>query len=457
MRPLRLLPVLAALSLGLAAGCGPQQPRSVLLIVIDTLRSDHIGAYGYERETSPAIDALAEQGVRFERAYATAPWTMPSVASMITGLYPSGHGVKNVKSGVPMSLHTLAEILGERGYRAGAVVSSRLLINKRGKGFAQGYHIYEKRHARGHDHISTEGVTDDAIRILELFAAQGHWFLLFVNYFDPHFNYLPHRDVGFAPERVGRLDGRQRIQELRQKLSDFSDEELRFLRDLYDEEIRHTDAGIGRLLARLDELGLAEDTLVVLTADHGEEFRDHGWLGHTETLYEELMRVPLVIRMPGAPGVPRVVETPVSLVSLTPTILELLGIEVAEFDFQGPSLAPWVLRRGDPEPDSPVVEVDFVLPGDRRSGKRTLKKGIVDEHFKLIRDDESRRIELYDLDADPGERRNLAEERPELRDRLLRELDARLERAARAAVPVPERQLAEEEIRALRELGYVDP
>jgi arylsulfatase A-like enzyme len=429
----------------------------VLLIVIDTLRWDHIGAYGYERDTAPAIDALAAQGVRFERAYATAPWTMPSVASMITGLYPSGHGVKTVKSGVPMSLHTLAEILGERGYQAAAVVSSRLLINKREKGFAQGYHIYEKRHARGHGHISTEGVTDDAIRILELFAAEGHWFLLFVNYFDPHFNYLPHRDVGFAPERVGRLDGRQGIEELREMVSGFSDEELRFLRDLYDEEIRHTDAGIGRLLTRLEELGLAEDTLVVLTADHGEEFRDHGWIGHTETLYEELMRVPLVIRMPGARRVPRVVEAPVSLVSLTPTILDLLGIDIAEFDFHGSSLAPWVLGRGDPEPDSPVVEVDFVLPGDPPSGKRTLKKGIVDERFKLIRDDESRRIELYDLDADPGERRNLAEERPELRDRLLRELDARLERAARAAVAVPERHLAEEEVKALRELGYIDP
>jgi arylsulfatase A-like enzyme len=449
MTLLRSLPVLAALLLALAAGCSPQPPR------IDTLRWDHLGAYGYERDTSPAIDALAAQGLRFDRAYVTAPWTMPSVASMITGLYPSGHGVKNVMSGTPMSLHTLAEILRERGYQTAGVVSNRLLINKLEKGFAQGYDVYLGGDARGHDHVSSESVTDKSIRILERFAEDGHRFLLFVNYFDPHFNYLHHQQIGFAPARVGRLDGHQDIGELREMLGELSDEELGFLRDLYDEEIRITDAGIGRLLARLGELELAESTLVLLTADHGEEFRERGWLGHTRSLYEELMRVPLVIRMPGARRVPRVVEAPVSLVSLTPTILELLGIEIADFGFQGPSLAPLVLGRGDPEPGPPIAEVDYVPPGDPRSIKRAFKKAIIDGRFKLIRDDESGRIELYDLDTDPEERRSLAEERPQLRDRLLRQLDARLVEAARGAVAAPERQLAEDEIEALRGLGYL--
>jgi arylsulfatase A-like enzyme len=449
--------VLALLSLVLAVGCGSPRPRNVLLIVIDTLRWDHLGAYGYERDTSPAIDALAARGVRFERAYATAPWTMPSMASMITGLYPSGHGVKSVMSETSPSLHTLAEILRERGYQTAAVVSNRLIASPLESGFAQGYDIYQAGEARGHDHVSTRGVTDQAIRILERFAEGGQRFLLFVNYFDPHFNYRHHREIGFAPPRVGRLDGRQDIGELREMPDDLSDEELRFLRDLYDEEIRLTDAGIARLLARLEELGLAEQTLVVLTADHGEEFKERGWLGHTRSLYEELMRVPLVIRTPGLWGTPRVVETPVSLVSLTPTVLDLLGIGIEGFDFQGPSLAPSVLGRRGTEPGALITEVDYVLPGDPRSKKRAFKKAIIDGRFKLIRDDESQRIELYDLEADPAERTNLAEERPELRERLLRELEVRLEQAARGGVTAPERQLEEQEIEALRELGYVDP
>jgi len=443
------------LAAALAVACGGAAPRNVLLIVVDTLRWDRLGAYGHFRDSSPAMDALAAEGVRFERAYATAPWTMPSVASMITGLYPSGHGVVTALAGMPESAVTLAEILNERGFQTGAVVSNRLLRSRRGHGFTQGYEIYRSSEARGHDHVSTQGVTRQAIAILEAFARSDAPFLLFVHYFDPHFNYREHSEVDFAPERVGSLDGRQDIQELRRMLKGLSQEEIDFLLDLYDEEVFFTDAGIGRLLDALRRLGRYDDTLVIVTSDHGEEFRDHGWLGHTRTLYQELVRVPLIVSAPGHRARPRVVEEPVSLVSITPTVLDLLGIDAPGLPFHEPSLASRIRGKSARASDFVLTEVGFLPPNAPSSVKRAFKKGIVGERFKLIRDEETHAIEVYDLESDPGETRNLAEERPELRDRLLGALEDRLRRAREAATEPDLRHLTKEEIETLRGLGYV--
>ncbi len=147
---------LASLALGVAliSGCGGPTPRNVVLIVVVPLRWDRVGAYGHDRDTSPVMDALAAEGVRFEHAYASAPWTMPSVASLITGLYPTGHGVMTAMTGMSKKLHTLAEILRERGFRTGGVVSNHLIRSRLGRGFAQGYDSYRASEAGGHDHVS---------------------------------------------------------------------------------------------------------------------------------------------------------------------------------------------------------------------------------------------------------------------------------------------------------------
>jgi arylsulfatase A-like enzyme len=240
-------------------------------------------------------------------------------------------------------------------------------------------------------------------------------------------------------------------------LKDLSQQEVDFLLDLYDEEVFFTDAGIGRLLDALRRLDRYEDTIIVVTSDHGEEFREHGWLGHTRTLYQELVRVPLIVSAPGYRDEPRVVSDPVSLVSITPTILDLLEIDAAERSFHEPSLASRMRAGGDGDGDSSWVltEVGFLPPGAPRSVKRAFKKGIVGNRFKLIRDEETHAVELYDLESDPGETRNLADERPELRDRLLGVLEDRLRRA-RAGAQAPDlRHLTEEEIETLRGLGYV--
>lgn len=439
---LLLAPLLPGCAPGTSEAPDPGSERrrpNVLLIVVDTLRADHLGCYGAARNTSPAIDALASEAVRFERAYTTAPWTSPAVASLLTGLYPSAHGVTALDTTLSAEVETLAEILAGRGYRTAGVVSHVLVSSERG--FAQGFDDYSEDEARGHDHVSTSGVTRRArVRLAEIVIDGDEPFFLFVHYFDPHFRYMPHDRIEFAPERAGRLSGGETIEELRALRDTFSEEEVGFLRDLYDEEIRFTDRGIGMLLEALRTHRLERDTIVVLTADHGEEFLERGWLGHSRTLYEELIRVPLIARVPSVE--PKVVSRPVSLVSIAPTILEWIGEEPETDRFQGRSLAELARRGDEAGPPGPVF------------AEQLARRAVVGERFKLIREGLDAGIELYDLAGDPAERRNLAPGRTELRKELLAQIEAH-ERASRGRAVEPRGfEVTEPEAARLRELGY---
>jgi arylsulfatase A-like enzyme len=444
---LKALAVLLLAGLG-AGACRPRVPPNLLLVVVDTLRQDHLGCYGYPLPTSPSIDALAASGTRFEAAYATAPWTKPSVASMLTGLYPPAHGLEGHQRHLLPALETVAERLSGAGYATAATVSHVLLSAR--VGFGQGFDRYLESAAGGPDHLSTPEVTRQAVAFLEELGGGERPFFLLAHYFDPHYNYRPHPEYGLAPPSAGRLDGSQGIGALRQMAADLSPEEVAYLRALYDGEIRYTDEGIGALLAALDRLGLADHTVVVLTADHGEELLDRGWIGHTRTLYQELVRVPLVIRRPGAR--PRSVAQPVSLVSLAATLFDAAGLEVPS-DLDGPSLLPLVAGRRL-APQTPFFDVDFVPLARGIQVKRARKRGLVAGPLKVIRDELADSLELYDLDADPGEVQNLAGERPNLATRL----DRALAVASRKRAPAPgspEDAPSEEEIEQLRSLGYV--
>jgi arylsulfatase A-like enzyme len=420
----------------------------LLLVVVDTLRADRLGSYGAERDTSPALDRLAAEGVRFERAYAPAPWTKPSVASIFTGLHPSAHRANRVRTALPDGAVTLAEILREQGYRTAGVVSHDVLAAK--NGFAQGFERYFEDEARGHGHLSTEGVTARARALLAELAAGEEPFFLFVHYFDPHYDYLRHPEFGFAAERAGRLDGSESLVSLRKLSDELTPEEVGLLRDLYDEEIRFTDRGIGHLLEGLAEAGRAERSLVVATADHGEAFLEHGWLGHTRSLYEVLLRVPLILRVPGvAPGV---VAEPVSTVSLLPTLLELMGVRPDEIAPHGPSLAPHLTGAAATQLPPVFAEVDFLPVFD--PAKRAAKKALIGPRFKLIRDERSGALELYDLSEDPGERRDLAGEDPERLEKLRAQLEIRARAAGAGALSEQDREPTLEELERLRALGY---
>jgi choline-sulfatase len=446
----RMITVLfLVIALEMACTSAAPPPLNVLLIVVDTLRPDHLGAYGHSRDTSPAIDALARRGTRFARAYSTAPWTMPSVASIMTGLYPSEHGATSVQNPLPDTVTTLAEVMKTHGYATSGVVSHNLISNEK-LNFAQGFDVYFEDEARGHGHVSTPGVTKRAVERLRYHANGDAPFFLFVHYFDPHFDYQNHDQIEFAAPTHGRLTGGESYALLSGLFSRLNKGEVQFVRDLYDEEISLTDGGIGILLSELSVLGLDHRTLVVLTADHGEEFGEHGSIGHTRTLYNELLHVPLIIRAPdGAQGL--VVDTPVSLVSVMPTILELAGVQEPRLDDGHRSLAAVVGGGGEPHEQTLFAEVDFIPPFGNSPAIH--KKSLMRGQLKIIRDDTSRELEVYDRSSDPGEKRNLAGRHA---TEWVREFERHFERVGQARHETRPRQIDENELEGLEALGYIE-
>ena len=416
------------------------------MIVLDTTRYDHLGCYGHARDTSPSIDAFTSDAIRFDRAYATAPWTKPTVASMFTGLYPSRHGVRIMDAALPDQLVTLAEILGERGYATAGVISHVLLDRRHGfaQGFAEYVEIVDTKDP--HEAVSTGRVTDAALEILSSFDTRQPFFL-FVHYFDPHYNYKRHSEYGFAAPNAGRLEGAETIYDLYDLMPDMTQEEIEFIEAIYDEEIRFMDDGVGRLLGSLEETVGFDDTLILIAADHGEEFMMHGNIGHTITLYEEVMRVPLILRPPGYRAGGTVVEQPVSLVSVVPTVLDLIGVEFEDLVTQGPSLAR-VLDSENPPGRSSVI---FCETDEQRH-----KRAVIVGRDKLIRDEESGKIELYDIVADPDELEDLSGERPERVTQLLAVLEQSIVWAAKGSIAPHAMTLTDEQREQLRSLGYVD-
>jgi len=444
-------------ALGSACGEPPRRPNLVL-IVVDTLRADRLGAWGYARPTSPAIDAFAADAIRFERAYSTAPWTKPSVASMLTGLLPSMHGTQKLDASLSPEVDTLAEILQRMDFATGAVVSHDLIGAL--YGFSQGFEHFDQSEARGHGHVSTEGVNRASAAMLDTLERDGRPFFLMVHYFDPHFDYRRHPEYGFSADGAGRLVGNESMPTLRRMGGELTEEEVGLLRDAYDEEIRHTDEGIGGLLDMLRTRDLYDESVIVLVADHGEEFREHGWIGHTRNLYEGLIHVPLIMRLPAGKAAGRVVDRPVSLLALAPTVLDAMGFDASQLDFQHGSLLPQI-RDGEPSDDQFVYsEVDYdrvprpkLWPTMRSANMRALILG----RYKILHDRGPDRFELYDVVADPEEQRDLSQSEPERLHAMQHQLDAASERAqGSGAHEAPRQMLGPDERERLRALGYLD-
>jgi arylsulfatase A-like enzyme len=448
--------LLGSLSLlGLAimgGGCGTEPPPNLLLVTIDTLRADHCSAYGYHRPTTPVLESLAREGALFEPAYAPMATTAPAHATLFTGRYPISHRL--VKNGMILAQDsvTLAEILRAARYRTAAVVSSFPL--KRRFGFGQGFGTYECKFDLAEQTLdlpSWEGIElqsgfdrrADATTDLALAWLEGRQrdrpFFLWVHYFDPHGPYDPppsFRNRFPVPEDATHL-------------------EAAIAR--YDEEIAFTDQQLGRLLGALDGQQITEQTLVVVTSDHGEGLNQHGRMGHGIHLYEEAVRVPLVMRWPGRIPAGSRVAGQAELMDLAPTMLDLMGLTPESPEFQGRSLAPLVLRRGSAQaPTQRHVFLQRRLYGSRRVGDfdvRGEKYGVRHGRWKYIEAHEEDTRELFDLEADPEEIRNLAAADPDRARRLSSLIAAWRARYGVEGTAVEDDSA--ETIDALRALGYV--
>jgi arylsulfatase len=447
---------------------GVRLPPDVFVIVVDTLRADHLSTHGYFRRTSPTLDRLAEEALVFENAFTVMNHTLPAHLSLMTGVDPTAHGILSNRWGYVFGKYrTLAERLRERGYATAAFVSGLPL--RSASGLNKGFEVYEDtRDASGELQIRVPGERTTRLASSWLGSVTDRPFFLFVHYFDTHPPYVDPEE--FEPafrvdaellaylERLGtagldvdavsptgvELNGRRAP--------------LPELVNAYDNQIHRVDGLIGQLLEALERTGRADETLLVVTSDHGEGLGQHGYYHHGLHLYEEQLRIPLIVRPPkGAAWTPGRVRGAVSLLDVPPSVLALIGVP-AEGVFHGRPLPL--------EPTGPAVEPRWLVAQRRHYSTRdrgqygrfsadtSLHVVRGDEAFKYLRTGDGAE-ELYDLAADPGEQRDLAAENPAECRRLAARLDAELARLSPDADPAAHTEVDPRTEDLLEELGYL--
>jgi arylsulfatase A-like enzyme len=413
----------------------------VLIVSVDSLRADEVGRRVSGEPVAPAMARLGTEGVVFRHALSTAPWTTPSMMSMMTGLPAPAHGVEEHDRALAPSVGTLAERYRNAGYRTAAFVPAATL--RESFGFARGFEVFDYENY-GHERISSPEMIGKLIHRLEQWRKEPVF--LWVHLWDPHYNYRPRPpyDTRF---RRGEEPDSQDVQVLKWTRNPVSLPEAEYLHGQYQGEVAYTDRYISDLLDAIDRLELRDRTLVAVLGDHGESFLEHGWLGHTNRVDETNVHVPLILRGPGLPA-GKEVEAPVSLASLGRTLLELSGLDATDFGLLAPLPVPGGARGAAPLGSSEVVSQTL------RRGCRT---AFYRDRLKYVVDQCTCEESLYDLAADPGETNDLASARPEELTELRAGLLARLEAIDAAGVPtalLPEED-QQQTLAALQALGYV--
>ncbi len=407
MRRSAALLVLGA-AVGVLSACGRGEKAPVVLISVDTLRADHLPAYGYRGVETPAFDALARDAILFENAYCQAPLTLPSHAVILTGRFPYENGVRdNVGFRLAPSMPTLASLLKDAGYATGAAVSSLAL--RADRGLDSGFDSYDDRFAK-QSPDERPGTESSAALLRFLDTAAGRPAFLFLHVYEPHTPYAP-------PEPF----------------------RSRYAASPYDGEIAAADAAVGGFVAELKRRGLYDRALVVFLADHGEGLGDHGEDEHGVFLYREAIRVPLLVKLPGGRRAGERVTRPVGLVDVLPTVAAALRLATPP-GLSGASL----LDRDSRGATARRIYSESLYP--RLALGWSELSSLVDARFQYI---EAPRPELYDLTADPGERHDLSSGVPE----AFRAMRAELQRLPHSEA-VPENATAEE-IAKLGALGYI--
>jgi arylsulfatase A-like enzyme len=411
----------------LCAGC------NVVLVSLDTLRADHLGCYGYERPTSPRIDAFASESFLFADAVSQSAWTRPAHASMLTGLHPAEHGIVSMlKTAVlPANASTLPARLSEAGYRTAAFTGGANMAAE--FGFDNGFELYRSPGRRIENHIPhIEAWLDDI---------GDEPFFLLVHGFDPHRPYksepVDRTALGLPAEPARGVNRICTETKSKREIAPYVAE--------YDAAVHRGDRGFGALLDVLKERGLDDETVVVVTSDHGEEFLEHGRCFHIRTLYREVVRVPLIVRVPAARPA-RIAGVVPASVAIAPTILELVGAH--RRSFPGPSLVPAMIAGAASFPF--VVSETGSRVGPQGYGR---VRAMTTDTEKLVHWIDQDRLEYYDLASDPFETTPAAggSRADAMMARLERWESAHARRLhATSARPVPE-----EVQRALQALGYV--
>jgi len=416
----------------------------VVVICLDALRASGLGHSGALRSVSPFVDSLAKSGIAYRRAYACATWTYPSVVSMFTGLSPLQHGVGDIGRVLSEGTPTLQERLKEAGFVTGLIGENPFFAEryKLDRGFDE-YHYIFPGQAEGRSRGSEEA-TPLAIEFLR--AHVDDRFFLYLHYFPPHAPYATgnplHQTMTHDPiEGIPPVDGRMHDAEIGRLAK--SRESVKHLRARYDENVRYIDGQVSKVLGAMKELGYGEETAIIITADHGEEFDEHGHLGHSDPPYETLIRVPFIVHFgpkPGGQG--QRPEAVASSLDLFPTICAWLNV--------------------DPPPGLPgrnlfadVAPVSEGLLSFAQSQSNPPVEGYVWERYKLLRDPAGALLEVYDLELDPGEQCNLVDARPVLAEYLLAQALAWRNTHTARSSDSTEVEIDQRSIEQLQALGYL--
>ncbi|MFH1998849.1 MAG: sulfatase [Planctomycetota bacterium] len=453
----------------LQAGFETGRGLNLILISLDTLRQDRLGCYGYPRPVSPQIDQLAVGSLVFENAYAQAPYTLASHATLFSGLYPATHGARSERDRIPERIPLLSQVLARNGFATASFNGGSFVSHE--FGFHRGFDLYCEvdpmcdRSFYGDSFTGirfSDGSVDSFDRALKwLDRKKDEPFFLFLHTFMIH-EYLPPAKWAseFNKGCKSRLEpgneARHAFSLSRVLTHGISSEDLAFAENMYDATIRTADDRVGELIRHLEVSGLLDRTVLVITSDHGEEFMEHGSVKHMQTLYEELIRVPLIIRLPHQQGAR--IQAAVSHVDLMPTLLEWLGISCPE-SVQGRSFASFAGRAA--QKDRPVYAEAF-MPG------RTERWCLISEEYKYIQGNTdaalrypaAARHELFRLSDDPGEHQNVLKTNLDKGEALKKRLEQMRSGFEKAGETLRDRGMEVEGISnelldLLREQGYL--
>lgn len=442
----------------------PKEKPNVILISIDTLRWDHVGCYGYPKNTTPNIDAFAKKNVLFEHCYVHEPNTCSSHMSMLTGLYPATHGV-NVKTALSPTTKTLAELLKQNGFTTlGFVQACEQLIPK--CGFARGFDIYLETHFAAGSHNWFTEKHLEKVRDEKLF--------LFLHYYDVHSDCtkLPYDSPDpynkkFCPDYKGDFTGgdgelfaskylskinRHNAKDINKNNSldqiRLKQDDLKYITALYDGGVAYTDKCLGDMFTILKQFGLYDNSLIIVTSDHGEEFQEHGFMLHDNAYYyEELVRVPMIIKLPGTEAKGKVVNGLVESIDFMPSILDMLNIKTPSVT-QGKSFMNLI-------DDSTALSKDFVFGYSVIPEKRGCRAFIRDNRWKLICKNIQKKnlFKMFDLSRDPLERTDLMNEKNNIAIQLKTKL---LDKYSKLNKPAEQQQvpMSPQRLEKLKSLGY---